>query len=278
MAVDTQNLAFATANAAATVTIPSFDPGAGPNRGLLVALAFADGSADQPAPTGLTVKYGGVSLTQLSGSNGIGDTAPNNFLFTTIFFLPSQPSSTPGNIVGAWTGSEGVYMVALAANGVDQTTFVNNGTSSHGTGTAMTLAVNSSGQDLTFSIAAGGAAKTLSKSLCDFIYVNNAATQLCSAASRGQYQRPGPGITSVPHGYTQNASDVWCISGANFLWDGVTQSSGGRAYEDRNRVRPSQIWPNGTGASAGQFRSGWVDDTRDQLIRDNRADNRSRIL
>ena len=105
------------ASSVTTTTITSFNPGGAKNLVLVVGLTFGQG-----APTGITVKYGAVSLSLAAGTS-----ATNGNAHTEIWYL-TNPSSTPANIVATWTGSHDAVMGATAFSGADQLTPVVNGT------------------------------------------------------------------------------------------------------------------------------------------------------
>jgi hypothetical protein len=206
-----QNSASNSALATTTVSILAFDPGAGSNRGLAVCLQFGNGGANQINPTGITVTYGGVGLVVLPGASTVSD---GNWLYAIWYYLASQPSSTPSNIVASWTGNNDAIIGAISANGVHQTLFVGGGISNKGTSTAPQVAVRCPANSLSCASVAGGAARTLSAATQTQRW-NLAPTQLVGAGSSGSAIAPY-GVMDISHKWTQSVSDIWAAAGFYF--------------------------------------------------------------
>lgn len=225
-----QNSASGKTDATATITLAAFDPGSGNNRGLAVCLQFANGTSNQPNPTGISVTYGGAPLIVVPSASGI---SAGSWLYQIWYYLNSQPSSTPSDIVAKWTNANDITIGAIAANGVDQTTFVRNGTSNSGTGTTTSVVVSSASGNLTVGACAGGSGRTLSAATQTQRW-NQAPTQLCAAGSTGA------GAATVTHQWTQSVSDVWGGAGFDFMAQVgpaiTTQPAGKAVFEGQTAV------------------------------------------
>lgn len=201
-----QNSASGKANAATSITLTAFDCGSGSNRGLAVTLQFANGSSNQPNPSSISVAYNGVALSAITGAAG---TSAGNWCYQICYYLPSQPTSTPSDVVASWGNANDVVIAAIAANGVDQTNFVGNGTASSGTSTSPAVTVTGSSGNLSVGLAAGGSGRTLSAAT-QIERWNQNPSETCAAGSTAD------GGT-VTHQWTQSVSDIWASAGFEFL-------------------------------------------------------------
>lgn len=204
-----------------TKTIAAFDPGSDVNRALAVLLAFGNGSGNQPNPTSFTVKYGGVSLTQIPGCSILSDGA---FSWATAYYLNSLPSSTPSNIDVAWTNNNDYAILAVAANGVDQNIRVRATYPGAGsTGTSVGMGVLCGADDLSCVIVTGGAGKTLTGATQTERMSVSTTSQIASASTGSLVAPYGSG--QVNHRWAQSLSDVWAACGFAFV--GLNAKSAG---------------------------------------------------
>lgn len=201
-----QNSASGKANAATSITLTAFDCGSGSNRALATCLQFADGSSNQPNPTSIAVAYNGVALSAITGASGV---SAGSWDYQIWYYLPSQPTSTPSDIVASWSNSNDVVIAAIAANGVDQTNFVGNGIASSGTSTSPAVTVTGSSGNLSVGSVTGGSGRTLSAATQTERWNQN-PSELCAAGSTAN------GGT-VTHQWTQSVSDIWASAGFEFL-------------------------------------------------------------
>ncbi len=198
-AVTYQNTAETYANNRAGttgITLSNFNPGTGSNRLLVVGLSFG-----LAVPSGVTVTFGGTSLTQVPGTSSTRGTQHVEMWYVV------NPTGT-GNIVAKWSGTCDVVIGAVAFNGVDQTTPVRNGTFSTGTATAVSVTITSATGDMTMDTVSSVGARIGSPTQTQR-WVDLNGNHLNGAGSTG--------AATVTHGWTQSETNNWVSAGVDIV-------------------------------------------------------------
>jgi len=183
--------------------------GTGINRALVVTVAWSS-----TAPTGVSITWNGVALTNITAANSVNGAAGNTAIYVLL-----NPDPGTLTLAGSWTGARDFYVFGQAFTGVDQTgiaTSFINATHPIGNNAAADVIVLPAVGNM--DVAVFAVAGTINRVVTGTqAFIDNTQTAKAAAARVA-------GTGGTQHMTLDNVSAAWCISRVDLVAAAGTMS------------------------------------------------------